>query len=923
MKQSPTSAQSSGNAPQPQPPQGPPPWIGYMLILLGVPTGLVTLSQKITHNLTLTLVIIGVYYVGIGIWHFTVSIVHGAIDKRLETSTRQITTGLEGLFNRYDYTYRRALVEEFKMLGNNDMSINPIHALELEPIFVDLRIMPKLAYDSSSSLLPPHRVQSQPLVSEHEPTTNSIWDYLSGRVSTNQHFVILGAPGSGKTTLLKFLTLVLAQPKKHKEYVEQIQQFTFPILLLMRDHTQSIIDRTDFNIAHAVQEHMQKKRLEPVPVEWIERQLKNKVCLIMLDGLDEIADTATREKAIEWVKYQMWRYGENKFILTSRRYGYIEHPLSEVSVSHFEVQHFTPEQVEQFIHNWYRANEQKNSTKGDRTVRQRADKRAEDLLQRLWRKPALLELTINPLLLDMIATVHSNDKKLPEKRVELYAEICRVCLNKRAKENPIPYISLTDKQKLQILQPLAYHMMERGIVEISSQDAQRKIAAPLALIGLEMKPPLSIDAGDFLQAIKDTSGLLIEPGTNTYRFAHKTFQEYLASLYVLEENLEQVLVDRVAESWWHETILLYCAQADASRIINACLRGEPPTIEMLVLAFQCDDDKKWGLQPQVQSQLDKIIDKGVEDKDVERRRVISEALLKRRIQRMNRMYDYTYADTSLVSSAEYQLFLDEQMLVGKYRQPDHWQALSFPQNTGKLPVLGVRCSDALAFCKWLTERDRDKWFYRLPHPEEQLFNHTYGQLTMDVETGYWNSGGSFFWSHGREPDGLHRNGNYSSRLTDYINFLNIDLFLSYARDIDGAIKLTLQHRCIDEIAREMGISDFERDRGFTPATEADLRHALDRTHLPNHEQFIDIFIALISNRITLLLAIQENATKIRKRERSRKPNDMDDLITALLDASKKSQSLHLDLLLLKARFAGLAASEGILLIKERKRQPGS
>lgn len=62
--------------------------------------------------------------------------------------------------------------------------------------------------------------------------------------------------------------------------------------------------------------------------------------------------------------------------------------------------------------------------KEDEGVRQEAKKQANDLLQRLHMRPTLGELTRNPLLLTMIATVHSTRNALPGRRVELYAEIC-------------------------------------------------------------------------------------------------------------------------------------------------------------------------------------------------------------------------------------------------------------------------------------------------------------------------------------------------------------------------------------------------------------------------------------------------------------------------------------------------------------------
>jgi hypothetical protein len=87
-----------------------------------------------------------------------------------------------------------------------------------------------------------------------------------------------------------------------------------------------------------------------------------------------------------------------------------------------------------------------------------------------------------------------------------------------------------------------------------------------------------------------------------YAFTHLTFQEYLAARHVsANSDLVKSLVDSVSDPWWHETILLYAATADASPIVRACL--DSGTIAALTLAFDCAEAST-EIDPDLRRRLD-------------------------------------------------------------------------------------------------------------------------------------------------------------------------------------------------------------------------------------------------------------------------------------------------------------------------------
>ncbi|NEP63167.1 MAG: SUMF1/EgtB/PvdO family nonheme iron enzyme [Symploca sp. SIO2G7] len=97
----------------------------------------------------------------------------------------------------------------------------------------------------------------------------------------------------------------------------------------------------------------------------------------------------------------------------------------------------------------------------------------------------------------------------------------------------------------------------------------------------------------------------------------------------------------------------------------------------------------------------------------------AQVLLARRLNNLRRIGEAVEIDTSHITCAEYQLFIDAQKAEGKYVQPDHWNADRFPAGTAKQPIAGVSGNNAAAFCEWLTNQGFTPGFqYRLPTVEE-------------------------------------------------------------------------------------------------------------------------------------------------------------------------------------------------------------
>jgi predicted NACHT family NTPase len=416
--------------------------------------------------------------------------------------------------------------------------------------------------------------------------------------------------------LFKHIALTLAAPQNRRRKLGAPD--LLPILLFLRDHGQAIKENKSIPLAQLVREQLAGRQAPLPPAGWLEKQLETGKCLILLDGLDEVADAQTRKQVVTWVEQCMAACGKNRFLVSSRPHGYRSNPIEGVTV--LQVRPFTGRQVEQFVHNWYLANEIMSAQKDDPGVREEARRGALDLLGRIRSTNTLAELAVNPLLLTMIAAVHRYRSSLPGRRVELYAEIFEVFLGKRQQARGLT-LDLTPAQKIRVLRALAYAMMEKQARVIDCAEALRIMSKPLAAVS----PKTSGE--EFLKDVENTSGLLVEFESGRYSFSHLTFQEYLASVHIIEARLENEMLKRVDSPWWNESIRLYCAQADASQVVEACL--DSSDISALSLAMECMDEAR-EVSPETRAHYDEVMEKGVEDSDPQRRKLIAAAWLKRR-----------------------------------------------------------------------------------------------------------------------------------------------------------------------------------------------------------------------------------------------------------------------------------------------------
>ncbi|PZO45486.1 MAG: hypothetical protein DCF17_01375 [Shackletoniella antarctica] len=497
-----------------------------------------------------------------------------AVKKRTTQLCWELTSDFEGkYYKRLEYVCRR-----FQTQG---LEADKDRVLNLQQVFVPVQICQRSLSRTSPNLL--RRLEER----EDSFRGKDIGDFLAlmGTEPDFRRLAILGAPGSGKTTMMRYLTLMYAARTPRKLH-PNAPQF-IPVLLYLRDVYPTILQTPDLPLADLVTDwakNLQKTDPLKPPTGWFAKKLSQNRCLILLDGLDEVADESQRQQISRWVDQQMYEYPDTPFILTSRPLGYEKAQLKE-DVMVLEVESMTTEQIHTFVRNWYLATEVKSQDgEIDLGIREEATQQANRLIAEIERQPALAEMASNPLLLTMIATVHRRRASLPLNRVELYREICQVLLEKRQRAKGMTDV-LTADQKQSVLQPLALDLTRRDTLKFTLAEVRPLLQAKLATLpGLDWTPE------QFLKQLREVDALIAKEQEDVFEFAHRSFQEYLTATEIKETNQEGLLIEALDDpeslEWWADTMRLYAAQTDTSTLIDAVLNHLPEaSLDTLLLAI--------------------------------------------------------------------------------------------------------------------------------------------------------------------------------------------------------------------------------------------------------------------------------------------------------------------------------------------------
>ncbi|MBN1954409.1 MAG: SUMF1/EgtB/PvdO family nonheme iron enzyme [Anaerolineae bacterium] len=473
--------------------------------------------------------------------------------------------------------------------------------------------------------------------------------------------VVLGDPGSGKTTLLRYLALVYARDLRGEEgLVRQrlgLDERRLPILLPLRDfarylaanHADASTDGPKLLLDYLrIYFANQDIRL---PERFFAERLKEGGGIVLLDGVDEVADVPARQRVARLIERFTIAYPDNRYVVTSRVVGYSGGARLGADYAVTKVRDFTLADVERFARYWNRAVEVTLAGGETDYVLREAERQSQVLLAAIRHNERVRELAVNPLLLTVIALVQRYRAQLPERRVELYEEAVEVLLVQWDAVKGLSATAVLQGLELDagdrrgLLEPVALWMMEQRVKEIELDDLRRQLAPQVqAMLDDWRKTEKAVNG--FVQLINERSGLLAERGQGIYGFSHLTFQEHLAARAVADrEDYVAYTLARMGDSWWREVALLEVGvlstqgRRRATELIRAMMEHEEEAelYHNLVLAAEAlrdagaarvEGDLGGEIQKRLRAAFETPLRKGVGDLPalVRRRAAAAEAL---------------------------------------------------------------------------------------------------------------------------------------------------------------------------------------------------------------------------------------------------------------------------------------------------------
>ncbi len=383
--------------------------------------------------------------------------------------------------------------------------------------------------------------------------------------------VLLGDPGSGKSTFVNHLAHALARREWDRlpGWPEQDRDL-LPVRIILRDLAHQCAGSEGLAagpklIREFIDEDLAEQALSAAK-PLLDRALEGRA-LVLFDGLDEVPPEQAELVKNAILSFRQ-RYSKNRYLATCRVLSYqqADWRLPAEIFADYELAPFDGDKIDHFVEAWYTEVAAKWQVPVART-RELVGK-----LKTAVRRPDLWLLAPNPLLLTVMALVHTYEGELPEARAKLYEKAVNILLwrweNEKLKEQGgVPRLLALLQQAGRgqddlrgVLEELAFQVHGEGGDAAHSEKHLAGISEWALLQALcRIHPNTSLDWGrEVADTVKKRAGLLIEREGRVFAFPHRIFQEYLAGIHLArQQNFARTASSLIDQGgFWREVVYL-------------------------------------------------------------------------------------------------------------------------------------------------------------------------------------------------------------------------------------------------------------------------------------------------------------------------------------------------------------------------------
>jgi NACHT domain len=420
----------------------------------------------------------------------------------LQYATRRLDSGVATV-NASDASVSHAITRHLQMISDWSASVTFRDLSKPAPLFdvyvdLDLHVTPK-------------RLS----LTGHEPRASSV-DHI---LDLDANCVLLGDAGAGKTTSIKRIAKYALTA-----YDSDTEHTPLPLLVPLRTlrDRETLTDRllSELGITFVPTKRTKKSAFgseteETAATKDIGSQLLTDFLSrlrvkILLDGLDELPN-AKADNILKELQQLLVRIGPSRAVVTCRSAAFVG-SLHEAQV--FELAPLDDEQIKLFVSRWLRE-----------------PGRASSFLEQL-NTATYRDTAVRPLVLALYCALFQRYGSIPERPRTAWKKLVRLLLDDWDSDNlvsrPSRYANFASDRKEEFLERLSFELQRTSF---SHQDLE--LTYRLICGDYDLPKP---DAAKVAREIESHSGLVVQNAFESYRFAHKSIQEFLAAQYIVKSG---------------------------------------------------------------------------------------------------------------------------------------------------------------------------------------------------------------------------------------------------------------------------------------------------------------------------------------------------------------------------------------------------